>query len=167
MLRFDSNVLFTVINLLILFFFMKKFLFGRVDAIIEQRRKEVEASYQEAEEAKSQAQTAKTQYEEQVRQNEQAREEILAKAREEAADEGSRILENARQKAARETQEQRDRTRAELDRMVGDTKKEVASMVLSAFEEQEEKSCSPEHDMLLYDAFLGQVNGVNKEKRDG
>ena len=38
MLRLDINLLFTVINLLVLYFFAKKFLFGRVNQILEERK---------------------------------------------------------------------------------------------------------------------------------
>lgn len=34
MLRLDINLVFTVINLLVLYFFMRKFLFGRVNKIL-------------------------------------------------------------------------------------------------------------------------------------
>ena len=40
MLRLDWNLLFTVINLLILYFLMKRFLFKPVNEILEKRQQE-------------------------------------------------------------------------------------------------------------------------------
>ena len=34
-----STIVFTIINLLVLYLFLKKFLFGRVNAVLEQREK--------------------------------------------------------------------------------------------------------------------------------
>ena len=42
MLRFDFNVIFTIINLLVLYFLMKKFLFDKVNNIIQQRQQMVD-----------------------------------------------------------------------------------------------------------------------------
>ena len=43
MLRLDINLVFTIINLLVLYFLMKKFLFKPVNNIIAQRRSNQEA----------------------------------------------------------------------------------------------------------------------------
>ena len=45
MLRLDINLLFTVINLLVLYFFMRKFLFGRVNKILEERKALIEKQF--------------------------------------------------------------------------------------------------------------------------
>ena len=44
MLRLDINLVFTVINLLVLYFFMRKFLFGRVNKILEERKRSSRSS---------------------------------------------------------------------------------------------------------------------------
>ena len=49
MLDFDFwTILFSVINILVLFFFLKKFLFGRVNAMLEKRAQMVQADMDEA-----------------------------------------------------------------------------------------------------------------------
>ena len=42
------TILFTVINILVLFLFLKKFLFGRVNAIMEKRAQMVQADLDHA-----------------------------------------------------------------------------------------------------------------------
>lgn len=44
------TILFTVINILVLFLFLKKFLFGRVNAIMEKRAQMVQADLDHAKE---------------------------------------------------------------------------------------------------------------------
>ena len=55
--------IFTLCNLLIVFFLMKKFLFKPVKAMMEKRRQEVSQLYSQAEEAKSAAEESRSLYE--------------------------------------------------------------------------------------------------------
>ena len=55
MLRLDWNLVFTVINLLILYVLMRKFLFKPVNEILEKRQKEEDARLADAEVAKNSA----------------------------------------------------------------------------------------------------------------
>ena len=49
MLDFDVwTIVFSVINILVLFFFLKKFLFGRVNAMLEKRAQMVQADLDQA-----------------------------------------------------------------------------------------------------------------------
>ena len=54
MLRLDINLVFTIINLLVLYFLLKKFLFKPVNTIIEQREEAIKKQFDEAEETKKQ-----------------------------------------------------------------------------------------------------------------
>ena len=55
MLKLDINLVFTVINLLIIYFILSKFLFKPVKNILAKRQEEIDKQYAEAEEAKTQA----------------------------------------------------------------------------------------------------------------
>ena len=57
------NILFTVVNLLILLFFVKKFLFDKIDEIIKKRQEEVDEATKAADLATSEARAAKKEYE--------------------------------------------------------------------------------------------------------
>lgn len=59
MLRLDINLVFTVINLLVLYFFMRKFLFGRVNKIVEERKALIEKQFADAEAAQNEADSMK------------------------------------------------------------------------------------------------------------
>ena len=68
------TIFFTIVNLLILYFFFRKFLFGRINAVLEQREELIKSQIAEAEDNNAQAQSLKQEYETK-----------LAGAREEAA----------------------------------------------------------------------------------
>ena len=75
MLEFHlSTIIFTIINLLVLYFFFRKFLFGRVNAVLEQREQLIEKEIGEAKEKNQKAEAMQKEYENK-----------LAGAREEAA----------------------------------------------------------------------------------
>ena len=63
MLRLDWNLLFTVINLLLLFVLMKIFLFKPVKNIIAQRQAEADKQFNEAAKKQAEADGLKAQYE--------------------------------------------------------------------------------------------------------
>lgn len=58
-----SSIIFTVINLLVLVYFVHRFLFKPVRAALKARQDELDTSYREAEEANTKARDLKQQYE--------------------------------------------------------------------------------------------------------
>ena len=60
MLKFDLNLVWTIVNLLILYFLMKKFLFGRINAIIAKRQEEADAQFAIAGEKQKEAEKLAT-----------------------------------------------------------------------------------------------------------
>ena len=63
LLRIDWNVLFTIINLLILYFGLRKFLIKPVTNVMEQRRQMIEGQMADAKKTTEQANELKSQYE--------------------------------------------------------------------------------------------------------
>ncbi|MDD7076556.1 MAG: ATP synthase F0 subunit B, partial [Lachnospiraceae bacterium] len=63
MLRLDWNILFNIINILILYFLLKRFLFKPVNGILEKRQQEADSIFAQANEKEAQAQESKAQYE--------------------------------------------------------------------------------------------------------
>ena len=96
-----GTILFTLANTLILFFGLKHFLFKPVNNILEARQAAVDQSMKDAEEAKANAEAAAAEYHEKLtaakeeaqtmlrnatRKAQQREEEIIASAKQEAAD---------------------------------------------------------------------------------
>ena len=61
-----STIIFTIINLLVLYFFFRKFLFGRVNAVLEQREQLIEKEIGEAEEKNQKAEAMQKEYEDKL-----------------------------------------------------------------------------------------------------
>lgn len=99
MLRLDWNLLFTVINLLLLFVLMKIFLFKPVQKILDERQAEADRQFDEAKTRQDAADGMKAQYEQSIADIEKQREDTLREVRRNADAEYHRIVEDAQDKA--------------------------------------------------------------------
>ena len=152
MLRLDWNLLFTVINLLILYFLMKRFLFKPVNEILEKRQQEEDARLSAAEEAKNSA----LEYEASIRNAQQERAQIVARAREEAAGEYSRIVDEAQKKAGTIVDKACSDAEQEKKKIMQQAENAVRDMVVTAAARVAGEKEGTDNDRALYDEFLRQ-----------
>ena len=75
-----STIVFTVINLLVLYFILRKLLFGRVNAVLEQRAARVKETIDSAEASKSQAEELRAEYEDKLTDARQEAAKLVADA---------------------------------------------------------------------------------------
>ena len=144
MLRLDINLLFTVINLLVLYFFAKKFLFGRVNQILEERKALIEKKFADAKTAQDTADGMKTEYEGK-----------LAAAAGEAAAETE--LEQKRRRAE-------ETMAVERANALRDMKSEIATLVIDAAAKAVGDRNTEEQDKLLYDQFIAEAGEAHGGK---
>lgn len=101
MLQLDVwNVLFTVINLLILFVLMRIFLYKPVQKIIAARQAEADKQFDEAAAKQSEAEETKTKYEAVLSDAENEKKKVVAEARKTADEEYQRIVTDAHKTAS-------------------------------------------------------------------
>jgi len=162
MLRLDWNILFTVINLLILYVLMKHFLLKPVNGIIEKRRQEAGQRFAEAEEEKADALREKSRYEELLQETEDEKERILEQARQEALEEYGRIVKEAEARAEGILEKARVEAEAEKTKVLQQTDLAVKEIAVAAIARMMAEKESPESDHALYDKFLAQA-GTNAQ----
>lgn len=85
MLRLDLNLVFTIVNLLIWYVIIRKFLFKPINDIITKREDAIKARYAEAEQLKQEAQEEKTKSAQYQAQIESEKAKIMAAAQADAA----------------------------------------------------------------------------------
>lgn len=157
MLDFDIwTILFSVINILVLFFFLKKFLFGRVNAILEKRAQMVQADLEQAKQSAAEAEQLKGNYEETLRNAKQEAKEIITTARQNASVQSSEITAQAQQQAdtmLKEAQKEIDRER---QRTLEGVQGEIADLALAAASKLMEKQLDDETNRELVNAFLSE-----------
>ena len=142
-----STIVFTVINLLVLYFILRKLLFGRVNAVLEQRAARVKETIDSAEASKCQAEELRAEYEDK-----------LTDARQEAA----KLVADAQNRAQRAYEAKRLRSEAEAqiaserDAMLRGARNEVASLALLAAAKVAQRP-TEDGDWALVDSFLAEV----------
>ena len=84
LLRIDWNVVFTIINLIVLYLGLRKFLIGPVTNVMEQRKQMIEGQIADANNLKAEAGDLKKQYEGMLAQAHEESAELLEKTRKSA-----------------------------------------------------------------------------------
>lgn len=158
MLEFHlSTILFTIVNLLVLFLLMKKFLFARVNAVLEQRAALVKQEISSAEDNNRQAQELKAQYEGKLTDARHEAAKIVADAQNRA----QRVYEGKMAEAETDAKRLRSEAEAQIlterDAMLRGARNEVASLALLAAAKVAQRSMGSDDDKALVDTFLSEV----------
>lgn len=162
MLRVDAvNIICTIINLLLLFFVMKKFLFGRVNAILEQRQKVVKDKFEEADAIIKQAEGKKAEYEASIANAKDESAKIVADAKDKARAEYDRIVSSADEEVTKKIQKAEATIAEEKAKSLRDMETEIESLVVNVATKVVGSEVNKENSQKLYDDFL---NSATKEK---
>ena len=149
-----TGMLWTVVNLLVLYVLLKKFLWAPVTAIIESRQKEIEDGLAGAA-AKDQASQAKLEeYDLRLAQAGQEAAQLVAQARDRGQREYEAILAKARDDAGRVSDEARQRVRQEREEMLQGAREEVAALALLCAAKVAGKELDRDADRALVEDFL-------------
>jgi len=161
-LKLDINLLYTVINLLILYLIVKKILFKRINNIISRRQEEADAHYDRASEMQKEAEDLKLQCEKNLQEAEREKEDIVEQARQKATEEYKRIVSEADEKADEIVADAKAAAELEKARILKSAQTEVADFVTNVAEKVAGARISEEENQELYDEFLrkaGERNG--------
>lgn len=157
MLRLDWNLLFTVINLLLLFVLMKIFLFKPVQKILDERQTEADRQFDEAKARQDAADGMKAQYEQSMADIEKQREDTLREVRRNADAEYHRIVEDAQDKAKQIKDDAVAEAENKKTQILKKAEKEIADMVVDAAVKVVEEKEGAAVDSSLYNEFLNKA----------
>ena len=156
MLQLDVwNVLFTVINLLILFVLMRIFLYKPVQKIIAARQAEADKQFDEAAAKQSEAEELKTKYEA-VLSAENEKKKVVAEARKTADEEYQRIVTDAHKTASQIKDDAEAEAISQKEQILKKAEKEIADMVVDAAAKVV-GSNSADTNAALYYTFLNKA----------
>ncbi len=151
MLSLDINLVFTIINLLIWYVLIRKFLFQPVNNIISQREAAIASRYAEAQSLKEAAQAEKEKCENLQAQIEQDRSQAEAKAQADAREEYSRIVADAKSQAEQIVETSRKEAELEKEKIISQAERRIRTLILDTAEESMKTAGN---DGALYDEFL-------------
>lgn len=151
------TALFTLVNTLVLFFVLKKYLFQPVMKMITDRQQEIDDMYTDAGQAKQQAQKLQSEYETKLADAMQTGERLVkeAVARGQAREE--EILRNANAQADAIRQKAQADIAREKKKAIDDAKDEIAGLAMDIAGKVVGKSLNQGEQSALVDQFIDEL----------
>lgn len=152
-----SGLLWTVVNLIVLFLLLKKFLWKPVTDLMESRQEEVKHNLDAAEAQRAQAEASREEYDARLSQAGREADHLVHQARERGNQEYQAIL-SAAQSDAKDLMT-RTQAQLEADRasMLAGARKEVATLALLAAAQVTGRKLDSDDDRAMVDKFLTEA----------
>jgi F-type H+-transporting ATPase subunit b len=151
-------MIWTIISFLITLFVLKRYAFGPIQRMIDQRRERIEQAIAEADNAREEARNLLEEHRKLIGQAKADSEEILAEARRVADAQRERV----RQEADEDRQRRLEETRRQVDQAtvqaLGQIRDEVGRLSLLAAEKVTRKSLTEADQKRLIDEALAEID---------
>jgi F-type H+-transporting ATPase subunit b len=157
-------MIWTIVCFAIVVFVLKRYAFGPVQAMIDERRKRIRDAITEADRAREEARKLLEEHRALIGQARTEAEEILSEARKIADSQRDRLreeIEADRQRRLEETQRQIDQATAAA---LGEIRREVASLSLLAAEKITRKTLTDSDQKRLIDEALSEIDFSQLER---
>ena len=148
------NLVYTIINLIVLFLLLRHFLIKPVSDIMEKRRQMIADGLQGAQDA----QKMKQEYEDALKGAKLESAAIVEKARSEAKTEYDRIVSEAGSKAGDLLEAAKENVRIEREKTMKDLQTQIAGLAMASAEK-----IVGDKEQNIYDQFLGEVGGTDED----
>ena len=152
------GLVWTIINLIVLFLLLRHFLINPVSNIMEQRRKLIADGLQNAQDTQDEANRLKAEYEEALSGAKKESAEIVDKARIDARAEYDRIVSEAGSKAGDLLEAAKENVRIEREKTMKDLQTQIAGLAMASAEK-----IVGDKEQNIYDQFLGEVGGTDED----
>ncbi len=126
------TMVFTLLNLIILYFLLKRFLFKPVDDILTARENEIKTTYKTAEEASARANNLKTEYEQKLLSAKSEADAIIKSATQTATMRSDSILDDARSSVQQMLEKSKKQIDYEKRAAIKEAQSDIASMAVEA-----------------------------------
>ncbi len=158
MFKFDeaffSNFFITIINLLVLFFILKKLLFKPVTNFIDNRNGKIEEAINSANSLKEEVENMKQEYEDKLKGAGEEGKKIVEEYRDRASVEYTSAIDTAKRDAQKIIEDARREIDVEKDKAIAELKQEVGNLVVTASEKVIKKNMDTETNRKLISEFI-------------
>ena len=157
MLRLDFNLVLEMINLVVLFLILRKFLFRPVMNIMEKRKAMIAEGLKNADEQQEAARELKKQYEDALSGAKDESLRMIEQAKLDARPEYDRILKEADAQAGKLLVTARETIDLEREQTLRDMKSQVAGLAMEAAKKLVTQQCQADDGRAIYDQFLKEA----------
>ena len=160
MIHIDSNIIWTVVNLLILFVLLRIFLFKPVLGMIEKRRNMIQSSLDEADQKNADAANLKQQYESSLKDAKQESFQIVSEAKGRAQAQYDQIIDKANEDASQIIKQANATAEADREKILKDARAELADVAPAAASTLLGTTVDAETNKAMRDAFVADAGDV-------
>ncbi len=161
MLNLNWEIIWDIVNVLVLFLFLKHFLFKPVTEMMEKRANTISDSLQEADDRKAEAYQMKMDYEEDLKHASEKATDIIKQARERADIEYNKKLEDAKEEASKVMAEANKAIELEKKKSLESAQAEIAGIAMLAAAKVIGKNVDDNSNKQFLGDFLKEV-GASK-----
>lgn len=158
MLSIDFTFLFTAINLVVLFLFLRKFLFGRVTGFMDARSAKIQADLDQATAEKAQGDEYRKQHEALLKDAGAQRTQLLESAQQKAVAQYDSSVAQARAEASRILEEAHTNAQLEKQKALAEARDEIASLALTAASKVMAANMDNERNRNLVNSVLDELS---------
>ena len=126
------NIAITIVNLLVLYALMRKFLVKPVRAVMEEREQRIESQLMDASQKQEQAHNLKMEYEDKLEQAGVEASAIIQKAREIARQEQEQMIQETKDETQRIFEQSKKEIELEQEKATREAKKQISELALTA-----------------------------------
>ena len=156
------QILISLINLVLLFLIVKRFLFKPVKNILAKRQSEVDAQYNDAELAKKDAEDSRKEWQEKLSGANKEADSIIEKARDNAKNRSEKLISEAEEKADRIIRNAKTAAELEMQKAADGIKREIVEVSGALTEKMLEREINSDDHRALIDSFIKKVGEDNE-----
>ena len=153
-LNLNSQIIWVFVDLLILFVLMKKFLFGPITKMLDDRAQQVSDTLDQADKRLAEAEQQQTAHAAQLASAKQEAAQIIEEARTRGQQEYDRLVAEAQTAVQRLDEQAARRRESERTQMLREAKKEIAALVLLTTAKVSQQKLNSDTDRAMIDDFL-------------
>jgi F-type H+-transporting ATPase subunit b len=160
MIVINWNIIWTVVNLIILFILLRIFLFKPVLGMLEKRRQTIESSLNEADKKNTEAGELKARYEDSLKSARQESVQIVSDAKDRAQVQYNQIIDKANADATQIVHQANAAVEADRQKVMQETQGEIANLALAAASKLLGSNVDAKANKAMLDAFLSEAGSV-------
>lgn len=166
MLSLDWNLLFTVINLVIFYILMKKFVWNKVLGAMDKRQSMIDQQFKDADEDRRAAGALKTEYEGRLAGADEESARLIADAKVTAKAKADKIVDQAKLTSDKMVRDAHQTIEHERNEALQSVKHDIAALAMDAAAKVVSKEASELDNSAIYDDFLAGQDGGDRYDRN-
>lgn len=160
MLSFGLDFVWTIVNLIILYLLLNKFLIGPVTNVMEKRKNAIDESFAKARKANDEAVELREKWQMAMDNIDAESMKQMDKAKERADKEYNRIVAQANERSEKMIKEAQETIAMEREQAVKDAESEIATLAMAAAAKIAASASSEAENQAIYNQYI-QAGGVN------